>query len=133
MYIYLCYLYSLCMSVYFIYLYIYLKLLSAIFYQNFIFHQIIALKKLWKMFFISSKKLFSFSRYSNFCIFIFPSTPFFVVSHCLRGWFKKNPKAYEVTNCLNKNLITHYVWYLEEEIRCDTETLSKIQKIFMEK
>ena len=33
------------------------------------FHQMIVLKKLWKMFFISSKKLFSFSRYSNFCIF----------------------------------------------------------------
>ena len=23
-----------------------------------------------------------------------------------------------------KNLITHFVWYLEKEIRCDTETLS---------
>ena len=48
-----------------------LKLLS-IFYQIFIFHQMIAFQKLWKMFFISSKKLFSFSRYSIFCIFIFP-------------------------------------------------------------
>ena len=37
------------------------------------FHQMIALQKLWKMFFISSKKLFSFSRYSKFCIFVFPS------------------------------------------------------------
>ena len=51
----------------------FLKLVSAIFYQNFIFHQMIALHKLWKMFFILSKKLFSFSRYSNFCISIFPS------------------------------------------------------------
>ena len=50
-----------------------LKLASAIFYQNFIFHEMIALQKLWKIFFISSKKLFLFSRYSNFCIFIFPS------------------------------------------------------------
>ena len=33
----------------------------------------VALQKLWKMFFISSKKLFSFSRYSNFCISTFPS------------------------------------------------------------
>ena len=32
------------------------------------------LQKLWKMFFISSKNLFSFSRYSNFCNF-FPSFP----------------------------------------------------------
>ena len=40
------------------------------------FHQMIALQKLWKMFFISSKKLFFFSRYSNFCNFS-PSFPNF--------------------------------------------------------
>ena len=51
--------------------YIYLKLVSGMFYQ--IFQQMIALQKLWKMIFISSKKLFSFSRYPNFCIFVFPS------------------------------------------------------------
>ena len=50
-----------------------LKLMSAIFYQIFIFNQMIALQKLWKMFFISSKKLFSFLRYSSFCISVFPS------------------------------------------------------------
>ena len=33
------------------------------------FHQMIALQKLWKVFFVSSKKLFSFSSYSDFCIF----------------------------------------------------------------
>ena len=60
-----------------------LKLVSAIIYQFFIFYRMIALQKLWNMFFISSKKLFSFSRYSNFCIFIFPT--FFPVSHCFRG------------------------------------------------
>ena len=49
-----------------------LKLVS-IFYQIFIFNQMIALQKLWKMFFVSSKKLFSFLRYSNFCISVFPS------------------------------------------------------------
>ena len=65
-----------------------LKLVSAIFHQIFIFHRMIALQKLGKMFFISSKKLFSFSRYSNFCNFIFLS--FFPVSHGFRGWFKKN-------------------------------------------
>ena len=36
----------------------------------------IALQKLRKMFFISSKKLFSFSRYLNFCNF-FSSFPHF--------------------------------------------------------
>ena len=50
-----------------------LKLVSAIFFQIFIFHWIIALQKLWKMFFILSKKLFSFLRYLNFCIFVFSS------------------------------------------------------------
>ena len=50
-----------------------LKLVSAIFYQMFIFDQIIALHKIWKVFFVSSEKLFSFSRYSNFCISVFPS------------------------------------------------------------
>ena len=42
------------------------------------FHQMIALQKLWKILFISSKKLFFFSRYLNFCIFFqsFPHFPF---------------------------------------------------------
>ena len=58
-------------------------------------------------------------------IFVFSSSPlFFPVSHCLRGWSRKNLKIYDVINCLNKNLITHFVWYLEKEIRCDIETLS---------
>ena len=104
-------------------LYLYpLKLVSAIFYQNFIFHQMIALQKLWKMFFISSKKLFSFLRYSSFLYIRLPL--FFPVSHCFIGWFKKNFKVYGVINCLNKNWITHYVWYLEKKIRYDIDTLS---------
>ena len=49
-----------------------LKLVSATFYQISIFYQMIALQKLWKMFFISPKKLFSFLRYSSSCIFVFP-------------------------------------------------------------
>ena len=58
-------------------------------------------------------------------VFMFPSSPLFLpVSHCFRGWSKKNLKVYEVINCLNKNLITYYIWYLEKEIRCDIETLS---------
>ena len=100
----------------------FLKLVCAVFYQIVIFPQIIALQKLWKMFFISPKKFFSFSRYSKFCIFVFPS--FFPVSHCFRGWFEKNLKVYDVINCLNEKLITHFAWYLEKEIRCDIETLS---------
>ena len=103
-------------------MYLCLKLVCTIFYQILIFHQMITLQKLWKMFFISPKKLFLFSSYSNFCTFVFPS--FFPVSHCFRGWFKKNLKVYDVINCLNKNLITHFVWYLEKEKRYDIETLS---------
>ena len=49
-----------------------LKFVPTIFYQIFIFHQMTALQKIWKMFFGSSKKLFSFWRYSNFCISVYP-------------------------------------------------------------
>ena len=49
-----------------------LKLVSAIFIKFLFFHQMIALQKLWKMLFISLKKLFSFSRYSNFRISVLP-------------------------------------------------------------
>ena len=44
-----------------------LKVASPIFYYFLFFHQVIALQKLWKMFFISSKKFFLCSRYSYFC------------------------------------------------------------------
>ena len=72
--------------------------------------------------FISSRKLFSFLRY---LIAIFLSSPLlFPVSHFFREWFKKNLKVYDVIICLNKNLITLFVWYLQKEIRCDIETLS---------
>ena len=36
---------------------------------------------------------------------------------------RKALKVYGIINCLNKNLITHVVWYLEKEIRCDIKTL----------
>ena len=99
-----------------------LELVSAIFYQIFIFHQMIAFQKLWQMFFISSKKLFSFLRYLSFCIFVFP--PFFPVGYCFRRSSKKNLQIYDVINCLDKKFITYFVWYLEKEIRCAIETLS---------
>ena len=44
-----------------------LKLVSAIFYQSFIFHQIIAFKN-WKMFFVSSKSTFH-SQDIQICVF----------------------------------------------------------------
>ena len=99
-----------------------LKLVSDIFYQNFISYQMIALQKLWKMFLFHLKSSF---RSRDIQIFVFPSSPLFLpVSHCFRGWWKINLKVYDVTNCLNKNLLTHFVWYLAKEKRYDIETLS---------
>ena len=49
-----------------------LKLLSAFVYQMFIFHQMITLQKLWKMFFISPKKLFFVLKIFNFSYFCLP-------------------------------------------------------------
>ena len=97
--------------------------MSAFFNQIFISYQMLAIQKLWKMFFIASKRLSLFSRYSNFCISVFPSFSL-PVSHCFRGWSKINLKVCDAINCLNKNLITHFVWYLKKEKRYDIETLS---------
>ena len=74
------------------------------------------------MLFISFIKLF-FSQ--GIQIFVFPTTSpqFFPVSHCLRGWFEINPKICGVSNCLIKNLTTHFVWYLKMEKIYDIETL----------
>ena len=99
--------------------------MSAVFYQIFIFHQMIAFQKLWKMFLFNLKSAF---RAWDIQIFVFsPSPLFFPVSQCFRGWSMKNLK---VINCLNKNLITHFVWYLVKEIRCNIETLS-IDRVFI--
>ena len=50
---------------------------------------------------------------SSFCsqdIQVFLSSPIFLLaSHCFRGGSKKNLKVYDVINCLNKNLLTHFV------------------------
>ena len=81
-----------------------------------VFHRMIALLLLW-IFFISFQKLFSFLRYSHFCILVFPS--FSPVRHCFTGWSIINLKVYDVVSCLNKNLITHFISYLEKEKRYD--------------
>ena len=95
--------------------------MCPIFFNTFFYHQMIVLQKLWKIFFILSKKLFSFSRYS---FFLFPASPLFVpVGHCFRAWSKINLKVNDI-NCLDKNLIIHLVWYLEKKIRYYLETLS---------
>ena len=79
-----------------------------------IFYQMISLQKLWKCFLFHLK---SSLRSQDIQIFAFRSFPLLVpVSHCLRGWSKKNLKVYDVMNCLNKNLITPFVWYLGKNI-----------------
>ena len=81
-----------------------IKVVSAIF----LYQQMIVLKKLRKILFISSKKLFFCSQ--DIQIFIFLSSPLFpFVSHCSRRWQKLNPKVYDVISCLNKNLNTFYL------------------------
>ena len=67
----------------------------------------------------------SFFRSRDIQIFVFLFLLLFLpVGHCFRGWSKINLKVYDVINCLNKNSITHFVWYLEKEKRYDIETLS---------
>ena len=76
------------------------------------------------------KNVFLFHLKSSFHsqdvkLFVYLSSPlFFPVSHCFWGSFKKNLKVYDIINCLNENLITHYVWYLEKEIWRDIKILS---------
>ena len=58
--------------------------------------------KTMKHVFISSKKLFSSSRYSNFCIFIFPS--FSPCQPLLQSLIQDKSSSLHVINCLNMNL-----------------------------
>ena len=82
-----------------------------------------------KYFFILSKNLFV----QDIQIVVFlPSPIFFPVSHYFRGSMRKNLQVYDVFNCLHRNLITYFVWYLEKEIRCDIETLSLDKLLNME-
>ena len=86
------------------------------FLSNFIFHQMIALQKPFH--------LKCSLRSWNIQIFPFLTSPLFLpVSHCFRGWSKINLKVYGIINCLRKNLITHFVRYLEKEKRYDVEAL----------
>ena len=72
-----------------------LNIVSAIFSEIFIFHQMAALQKLWKMFSISFQNPFSSWDFQK--IFYLPG------SHFLKSWSKINLKFYDVFNCLKKN------------------------------
>ena len=99
-----------------------LKLVSAILHQIFISHQMTSLKRYEKWFLFYLKRSFH-SRDIQF--FVFLSSPLFLpVSHCCRDWWKINLKVCDIINCLNKNLIAHFVWYLKKEKKYDFETLA---------
>ena len=79
--------------------------MPAIFYQNFIFHQMIVFQKLWKTLFYFIKK----------ALFVLKIIKFLYIH--LPLFFSLSAIALEVDSrkilkyCLNKNLITHYAWY----------------------
>ena len=96
-----------------------LKLVSAIFIKLLFFSPNDSSSKTIKHTYFIKKALFVLE------LIKFPSFPLlFLVSHCFRGWSKINLKVYDPIMCLNKNSITHFVWYLETEKRYETETLS---------
>ena len=81
--------------------------MCQLFFINFLFfHQMIALTKLWFFFdfFISSKKLFSFLRYLNFCVFSLPFQTFQIQKF---KWKWNNLWCHELT-CINLQM-----WFLK--------------------
>ena len=98
-----------------------LKLVSAISSFFYFFHQMVAFKNCEKCFLFHLRSSFH-SR--DIQIFVFLSFLFLPVGHCFTGWSKISLKVHDIINCLNKNSITHFVWYLEKEKWCDIETLS---------
>ena len=79
--------------------------------------------KTMKNFFLFHLKISFHSQ--DIQIFVFLSFSHLLpVSHCFRACSKINLKVYDVINCLNKNLIIHFVWYFGKEKSYDIETLS---------
>ena len=79
------------------------------------FHQMIPLNNYEKCSLFHVKSFFPFQDNQIF-LFLSP-TLFFPIGDCFIGWSKRNLQVYEVINCLNKNLIIHFVWYVEKEKR----------------
>ena len=88
---------------------------SVRFFSFFFFTKWQPLNNYKKCFLFHLKSSFQSRDFQNF---VFPSSPlFFPVSHWLKGWLKINLKVYDISNCLDKNSITHFVWYFEGEKR----------------
>ena len=96
-----------------------LKLICAIFYWIFIFHQMIPFKNYKKCFLSHLKN--SFVSWDIQILYLF-FLSFFPCQQLFGRLVQE--QVYDVINCLNKNLITLYAWYLEKKRRCDIETLS---------
>ena len=58
-----------------------------------------------------------------FKFFYFCLPLFFYLSAIALKVVRKNLKVYNVIYCLNKNLMTHFVWYFEKQKSYDIETL----------
>ena len=97
--------------------------LHYLLHQNIIFNTFLFFTKWYP--FKNYETCFLFHQKSSFHsldiqIFVFPFSHLFVpVSHCFRAWSKINLKVCHIIKCLNKNLITHFIWYLEKEKRYD--------------
>ena len=98
---------------------------------DYIFSSLFAQHKVAKIFTMALEKdnsnpdLKSSFRSRNIQFFVFLSfTLFLPVGHCFGVWSKTNFKVHDVINCLNKNSVTHFVWYLGKEKRYYIETLS---------
>ena len=107
---------------YWAFMWIIIKACVCYFHQIFIFSPNDSPSKTEKCFLFHLKSSFH-SR--DVQIFVFLSFPLFLpVGHCFGGWSKINLKVHDVINCLNKNSINNFVWYLQKEKRCDSETLA---------
>ena len=79
---------------------------------------------------IYAKLIHKLEAYVHFFFFFFTfwyfrlRLYFFPVGHCFKGWSKINLKVCDLIDYVNKNLITHFVLYLEKEKRYGIETLS---------
>ena len=91
--------------------------MSAIFYQFFIFPPNDSPSKTMKCFLFHLRS--SFHSW-DIQIFVFLTS---LSAIALKGDSRKTLKVYDLIICLNKNLVTCFVWHLEKEIRCDIETL----------
>ena len=103
--------------------------------NSYFYSEMITLRKLWKMLFFHQKISF---RCRDIQFFVFSSFPLFLpVGRCFRGCSKVNFKVYDPINCLRKNSITHFVWYLKREknmtLKLCPQMKYQIKNIFMEK